>query len=72
MGHPRGAFEVIPLAYAGHHAASGGVDWLINAMVHAVIFSTVSRVLRTLTLPEVLLVAAIVVVAFLAYRSRRA
>ena len=33
-------------------------------------FSTVSRLLRNLTLPEVLIVAAIVVVAFLAYRRR--
>jgi hypothetical protein len=57
--------------YAGHyHHATGGLDWLLDAAVHAVIFSTVSRVLRSLTLPEVLIVAAIVVVALMAYRRR--
>ena len=63
---------ISPLAYAGHYAhhAGGGVDWLLNAVVHAVIFSTVSRLLRHLTLTEALIVAAIVVVAFLAYRRR--
>jgi hypothetical protein len=62
-----------PLAYAGQHAHhASGLDWVLNAVVHAVIFSTVSRLLRSLTLPEALIVAAIVVVAFLAYRGRRA
>jgi len=44
---------------------------VLNAVVHAVIFSTVSRLLRHMTLPEVLIAAAIVVVAFAAYRGRR-
>ena len=63
---------MLPLAYAGHYAhhASGGLDWVLNALVHAVIFSTVSRILRHLTLPEVLIVAAIIVFAFLAYQRR--
>jgi hypothetical protein len=63
---------MLALAYAGHmsHHASGGMDWLLNAVVHAVIFQVVGRLMRTLTLTEVLTVAAIVVVAFLAYRRR--
>jgi uncharacterized membrane protein len=40
-------------------------------VVHAVIFSVVSRVMRSMTLAEALIVAAIVVVAFLAVRARR-
>jgi hypothetical protein len=61
-----------PLAYAGHYAhhAGGGMDWLLNAVVHAVIFSAVGRLMHRLTLPEVLIVAAIIVVAFLAYQRR--
>ena len=63
--------RALPLAYAGHYAhQSGGLDWVLNAVVHAVIFSTIGRLMRSLTLPEVLIVAAIVVVAFLAYRRR--
>ena len=42
-------------AYAGHYAhhASGGLDWVLNAVMHAVMFSTVSRLPRHMTLPEV-------------------
>jgi hypothetical protein len=61
------------MASAGHYAhQAGGLDWLLNAVVHAVIFSAVGRVMRSMTLAEALIVAAIVVVAFLAYRGRRA
>jgi hypothetical protein len=49
-----------PLAYGGHYAhhAGGGLDRLINAAMHAVIYSAISRVMRSLTLPEVLLVTS--------------
>ena len=62
-----------PLAYAGHYAhhASGGLDWLLDVAVRAVICGAIARLLRHLTLPEVLIVAVIVVAAFLAYRGRR-
>jgi hypothetical protein len=62
-----------PLAYAGHYAhhASGGLDWLLELVMRGVLYSAIGRLMRSLTLPEVLLVAAIAVVAFLAYRGRR-
>jgi len=65
---------VIPrvLAYAGHyHHANGGVDWLVDIAMRSVIYSVVGRLLRSLTLPEALAIAAVAIVAFLAYRGRR-
>jgi hypothetical protein len=60
-----------PLAYAGHYAHhASGLDWLLDVAVRAVIYGAIGRLMRSLTLPEVLIVAAIVIVAFLAYRRR--
>ena len=63
-----------PLAYAGHaaHHVAGGLDWLAEIVVRGVLYSAIGRVMRHLTLTEAVIVAAIVVCAFLAYRGRRA
>jgi hypothetical protein len=60
------------LAYAAQYAhhASGGLDWLLNMVVHGVVYAAISRVIRSMTMPEVLLLAAVVVVAFLTYQRR--
>jgi hypothetical protein len=60
------------LAYAGHYAHhASGLDWLAEVIVRGVLYSAIGRLMRSMTLPEALIVAAIVVVAFLAYRGRR-
>jgi hypothetical protein len=61
-----------PLAYAGHcaHHAAGDLDWLPELVVRGVLYSAIGRFMRSLTLTEVLLVAAIAVIAFMAYQRR--
>ena len=64
---------IAPLAYAGHyahHASGGGLDWLAEVVVRGVLYSAIGRVMRSLTLTEALIVAAIAVVAFTAYQQR--
>jgi hypothetical protein len=64
---------IAPLAYAGHyapHASGGGLDWLAEVVVRGVLYSAIGRVMRSLTLTEALIVAAIAVVAFTAYQRR--
>jgi hypothetical protein len=69
-GNPKERTVVIsPLADAGHHSA-GGLDWLLEMVVRRVVYGAISRFMRSLTLPEMLIVAAIVVVALLAYQRR--
>jgi hypothetical protein len=62
-----------PLAFAGHnphHYQGGTLDWLLDMVVHGVVYGAIGRLMRSMTMPEVLLVATIVV-AFPAYCGRR-
>ena len=52
------------LAYAGHGSAA---EHLVDIGIRAVIYGAVSRVMREMTLTEVLILAAVAVVAFIAY-----
>ena len=46
----------------------GGLDWLAEVVVRGGLYSAIGRVMRSLTLTEALIVAAIAVVAFMAYQ----
>ena len=48
----------------------GGLDWLAEVVVRGGLYSAIGRVMRSLTLTEALIVAAIAVVAFMAYQRR--
>ena len=48
----------------------GGLDWLAEVVVRGGLYSAIGRLIRSLTLTEALIVAAITVVMFLAYRRR--
>lgn len=56
------------LAYAGHYAHHDGIGWLADVAMRSVIYGVVGRLMRSLTLPEALTVAAIAIVVFLAWR----
>jgi hypothetical protein len=65
---------MVPLAY--HYGYGGGwIDWiahmLVSSVIHALIYSVIFRVMRDLTLPEAIVLAAGVIAVLVIWgRSR--
>lgn len=55
-------------AYAGHYAHHDGAGWLADVVVRSILYSTIGRLMRSLTLAEAIAVAVIAIVLFLAWR----
>ena len=53
-----------------HHHAAGGFDWIIGAVLHSAIWSTTSRLLRSLTLTKAIVVTVILCCGVVAWQRR--
>jgi hypothetical protein len=54
---------------SGDHYASAG-SWIIDLIMRGILYNAIGRVMRSMSLQEVVLVAVLAVVAYLAFRRR--
>jgi uncharacterized membrane protein (UPF0136 family) len=63
------------MMHAGYHHAGGMVGWMLQmvlgSLIHALVFGLVFKVMRELTLPEAVLLVAVVLAALLVWARAR-